>query len=395
MKNKFYWLFGLVCFAIIWQGCASEEPKNEPKTALKTTSATANLAATNFSLSDWGAAGATLLTINEAWKGSQTAQKYLLCPRERLDELRDLPKNMQVIATPVRRIVCTSTIQAAMLTLLGATDNIAAMSDGKYIYDAQIASRLAQNKIVDLGNDQVIDYERLLAAAPDIVLVFGLAAPAKMCNKLDELNVPSIYIAEYIEPTPLGRAEWICVVGALLGKTAEARAIFEQNIYAPYEKLRLLASQQAQNKPKPTVFTGIAYEGTWYVAGGRNFLATLIADAGGKYIFDADTTASSVALSFEYVYAQAQKADIWLNVSQAKTKAELLGMDSRYADFAAFAQGKIYSYHKRVSDNGGFDVFESAIVQPHLLLQDFMHIFHADSLRSDSLYYYLPLGSSK
>jgi iron complex transport system substrate-binding protein len=389
-KNIFLWLSAF-CLMVVWQSCTAEKTQNEQKTAKKT----ANLAATNFDLSDWDAAGAMLLTIYTPWVGSQTPQKYLLCPRERLAELQNVPENLQIIATPVRRIVCTSTIQAAMLHLLGATDNIAAMSDGKYIYNSAIMSRLEQNKIVDLGNDQVIDYERLLATSPQLVLVFGLAAPAKMCNKLDELAIPNMYIAEYIEPTPLGRAEWICVIGALLGKTAEARAIFEQNIYAPYQKLRLLANQQAQNKPKPTVFTGVAYEGTWYVAGGRNFLATLIADAGGKYIFDADTSASSVALSFEYVYANAQKADIWLNVSQAKTKNELLGMDSRYADFEAFRQGKIYSYHKRVSANGGFDVFESAVVQPHLLLQDFMQIFYADSLQNDSLYYYLPLESSK
>ncbi len=372
--------------SIFFFSCSSPAPKGE----IQAQKLRSNAAATNFSLSDWGRAGALLLTINSPWQGA-SAQKYLLCPREKIADLGGLPADVQLIATPVERIVCTSTIQAAMLQKLGVADKIVAMSDGKYLYNSDLRAALAAGRIVDLGGDQIIDFEKLVAARPDIVLLFGLAAPAKLQSKLQELQIPQLYIAEYMENTPLGRAEWICVLGALAGDYSAAKQLFDSQILAPYAQISNANQEKRNQKARPKVLTGIAYEGVWYVAGGRNFLATLIADAGGDYIFAADSSRGSVALAFERVYAESQKAEIWINLSEAKTKKQLLGFDPRYADFAAFGSSRLYNYHRRCSPNGGFDVFESAIVQPHLLLADLHHIFYADTIKADSLFYYLPL----
>jgi iron complex transport system substrate-binding protein len=387
MRLFFVFFISFFAASLFFLGCAAPSPKAENQAG----KVMANAAATNFSFTEWGTAGALLLTIKSPWQGGEV-QKYLLCPREKIATLGALPQGVQLIATPVQRIVCTSTIQAAMLEKLGLADKIVAMSDGKYLYNSDLRAAVASGKILDLGGDQIIDFEKLIAARPDIVLLFGLAAPAKLQSKLQELQISHLYMAEYIENTPLGRAEWICVLGALAGDYSKAKQLFDSQIFAPYVQIRAENTpKKAEQKAKPKVLTGIAYEGVWYVAGGRNFLATLIADAGGDYIFAADSSAGSVPLAFERVYAESQKAEIWINLSEAKTKKQLLGFDARYADFAAFSSGKIYNYHRRCSPNGGFDVFESAIVQPHLLLADLRHIFHADSVRADSLFYYLPL----
>lgn len=341
-----------------------------------------NKYATNFSIEPRD--GYTLLTIPQAWKGATQPVQYALYPRT---APRPTVAHAICIPTPVERIVCTSTIQVAMLDFVGASDKIVGISDGKYLYNTAIKSQLETGKIADLGNDQAFNYEKVLTLAPDVVLIFGLDGASKTAQQLENLHIPTFYLAEFMETTPLGRAEWVRVVAALLGTEPAIATKFQQQIAQPYEQIK----QRAQQTQRPSVLTGIAYEGTWYVAGGKSFLAQLVADAGGAYLWRDNAETGGVPMAFEAVYAQALAADVWLNVSEARDLATLRTFDPRYTEFTAFQRGRVFSYAKRVSPSGGYDIFESAVVQPHLVLQDLARIFQTAAPPEDSLFYYTRL----
>lgn len=340
--------------------------------------------AANFSIEKL--ADYQLITIHKPWANAAQSLRYALYPRNR--PRPQLPLDALPIAVPVQKIACTSTAHAAMLDFIGQTDKIVALSDGKYIYNQFIFNKLAKGEIIDLGNDQSFNYEKLLTAAPDLTLVFGLNNESNTAKKLSELGQNVLYIAEFLETEPLGRAEWVKVAAALFGEDTQQKTdiLFKDSVETPYLQLK---NQISTHKKKPTVLTGLAYEGIWYVAGGESFLAKLIADAGGDYLYKNQKTAGSVPFPFEKVYAEAQQADIWLNVSEAQSLDNLKKANALYADFAAFQSKKVFSYHKKVSPNGGFDIFESAILRPHLVLADFYQIIHNQPV--DNLHYYQQL----
>lgn len=341
--------------------------------------------AQNFSIESYSTH--QLLSIRSAWKNAGATFRYVLYPRDKPRPVLSEQTDLLYIPVPVQRIVCTSTIQAAMLEFLGLSDKIVAMADAKYAYNAQLLAAVSQGKIADLGNDQQIDFEKLVAAQPDLVLGFGLNEASKLLKRCEQMQIPSLYLAEYTETEPLGRAEWVRVLGALFGKSAEADSLFQTQIVAPYQKIQAQAQSQAPTT-RPTVFTGIAYEGRWYVAGGKSHLAQQLQAAGGAYLWADNPETGGVGVDFEQVYTKALQADIWLNVSQANDLQTLAKFNPHYADFKAYQNKKVYSYSKRVSPNGGYDIFESAIVQPQLVLRDLSLILNPSAFPNDTLFYY-------
>ncbi|ASC69534.1 hypothetical protein XM38_004610 [Halomicronema hongdechloris C2206] len=104
-------------------------------------------------------------------------------------------------------------------------------------------------------------------------------------------------VAEYLEPSPLGQAEWLKFTALFFNQEAQAEAEFAA-IATEYEALtRLTASIQA----RPTVLTGFSYDGTWYVPGGQSYVAQLLEDAGADYLWAEVEQTGSVPLDFEAV----------------------------------------------------------------------------------------------
>jgi iron complex transport system substrate-binding protein len=164
---------------------------------------------------------------------------------------------------------------------------------------------------------------------------------------------------------------------------------FAQKEFRQIAKKYLEIQQIGKNiEQKPKVMVGMAQEGSWFVPGGKSYTAQFIADAGGIYPWADDTEKGGIPIDFESVLYKAQSADIWLNIVLAKNKNDLLNADSRYSAFKPFKNSEIYSYTARISENGGYDFYESAIVHPELVLADLIKIFHPKKFPEHKLYYY-------
>ena len=124
-------------------------------------------------------------------------------------------------------------------------------------------------------------------------------------------------------------------------------------------------------------------------------MAQFLADAGGQYLWEDDESIGSLFLDFETVFDRAASADFWLNVSQWWfTLDDALAEDSRYANFAAFENGQVWSNNLAINESFGNDFFESCSAFPELILQDLISLLHPDLLPDVERRYYRQLSGS-
>ncbi len=377
MRYCYYFIFIIAIFLLV--GCQAEQPTEKPT---PTTEKAVNIPlryATNFTVEKIGKN--TLLHIKSPWKDAAEGKQYLLYPKD-----SPTPKgypNATKIGVPVSRIICTSTVDIAFLDALGASDKIVAISNGSYVYNPTIRTALAEQKIVEIGGNNTIDYERALTTNPDLAFIYSINAKNDY-QKFEELGIPTVFMSDFMEKTPLGRTEWLYFVAHFVGLEQQA-ALLLDTIQMDYNRIKSMAQMAPE---RPTVLTGAVYEGTWYVAGGKSLMAQLIADAGGNYLWADNTELSGVPLDFEAVYPKALTANIWINMFSYTKQKDLLASDSRYQEFTAVKNGRVYNYFKRATPEGGSDMFESAIVHPEILLQDLNLIFSKIAPQPTALYYY-------
>lgn len=343
--------------------------------------------ATGFEILGEEGKESTLLRVTAPWQGENTPVRELFIRRN--DETVPHGFTGQVINGDAERIVCMSSTQIAMLHLVGASDNVIGVSGINFITDQDIQSRRAD--IGDVGYDGNINYELLVNLKPDLVLLYGVSAADPMENKLKELGIPYIYIGEYVEESPLGKAEWMMAVAETVGKRHQAEEVFQQ-IPEKYEALKQRVAQAGESRPK--VMLNMPYGDSWFLPPNDSYFVTLLNDAGAEYVYSANNTKSSKAVDMEEAYLLASKADKWLNLgSNIKTPTDLWTTLPKFASLPVVRTGGIYNNTERLTAAGGNDFYESGVVNPDLVLRDLIKIMHP-SLVSEPFTYYRHLTYS-
>lgn len=329
---------------------------------------------------DWSRRGdAVALTIREPWKGARAPLRYAVANGARPPEAG---KGVQGVTAPARRIAALAAVHTGFLAALNATDRIVAVDARRHVYHADVRAGLAAGTVVEVGSGAALNVERLLAAKPDLVLANAVGASEyDALERLRRAGVPVLVTAEWMERHPLARAEWVRLFGILIGEPARADSLF-----AAVEAAYLKTAETARHMPrKPTVFLGGPFRDQWFVSGGRSYMARLIGDAGGDYLWSGDTTAGGVPLNFEAVLARARRADVWLHPGDWRRLADGLRQDERFARFDALRRGDVYNSDNRLHADGANDYWETGVVRPDLILSDLLSVFHGTE---DTLYYY-------
>ena len=283
------------------------------------------------------------------------------------------------IKTPIKRGVFLSSTYIAMLSVLNSVDIIKGCTNANWIYDSVVYQKYLHGEIANLGDGLNFDAESIIAQSPDIVMKYIYKSPDQIDDILKNAGVPIVYNIEFMEKDPLGRAEWIKLMGLLTGKEEKADSVFN-SIVKNYKRYCLLAKQAAN---KPTVLVGNTYKGVWYAVGGNSFVAKLISDANASYYWKNDSTAGNLPLSFEAVLQKQKDDEYWIDAN-ASSLSEILNVEPRCNQFKAFQTGKVYHYNKRINPEGGLDYYESGVIRPDLLLRDLLIILHPGLLDSTS-----------
>ena len=323
--------------------------------------------------------------------GPTDTTRYVLLPRGA--SLPDtLSPTTPMIRTPVQRIVTTSTTHLGLVELLDARGRLVGIGQADQVYDEDIRQRVRQGQIQEVGTEGALNIELILSLQPDLVMVSampGVATPGIRLQQYQPLlnaGIPVIVNAEWMEASPLGKAEWVKLLAVLLQQESLANQRFEA-IASTYDSITQRIQHIAQ---KPLVITGSPFQGTWYVPGRNSYVGQLLRDAHATWPWEQDTSAISFNVALETLYPYGLKADYWIHPGLHQQLSTLAEQDERLTAFQPYQQGKVYNHYRRVSAQGANDYYESGAVRPDLVLADLVEIFHPEVLEH-TLYYYQKL----
>lgn len=317
------------------------------------------------------------VTLRNPWDTIKTLRTYILVERHD-NEGKDnniVPgqkfKDATTVNIPIEKAVIYSSVHCSLIDELGAIESIAGICDMKYVNVKNITELYNQGKIADCGEGMNPDIEKIIDIQADAIMLSPFENSGGY-GRVENLNIPIIECADYMETSSLGRAEWIKFYGLLAGKAKEADSLFSK-----VEKEYLQLKELAMNVDKrPTVITEMKYGSAWYVPAGNSTMCKTLTDAGAKYIFDYTEGSGSKPLSFETVFDKGQKADFWLikyNQTTDKTYSELASDYSPYKNFDAWKNRKIYGCNTRY-----VNFYEESPFHPEKLLKDLILIFHPE-----------------
>ena len=372
MKN----IYAFILFGCLLFGCKAPQKQSN----------VINLAkyARGFSIENKGEYD--ILTLKNIVPNSQKVFEYVLLPNN-VQPPKDV-KYEGIIRVPINRLVATSTTHIAFLEELNATEILVGFSEPKYISSPKVQERIKQGKIIDVGQSQQMNVERVIDLNPNLILSFGVESIDNSLKRFNERGIPSVFIGEWNEQNPLGRAEWIKVFGALVGKKEEANLLFLET-----EKKHITAKNLLNNiTNRPTILAGAIYQDAWYLPGGNSYLANLLEDAKTNYLWKEDTNSGSLALSVEAVLEQGQDADFWFAPGQHTSYSILNQEHALYSRFKAAEAKNIFTYSLTKGSTGGILFFESGACHPDLVLKDIIHHLYPELIKSYKPTYFLPLN---
>ena len=336
--------------------------------------------ATGFEIKGAEGKESVLITVTNPWQGADSVTTWLFIARNG----EDVPEGFagQVLEGEASRIVAMSSSHIAMLDAVGETGRITGVSGLDYISNPDMQAR--RDSIGDVGYEGNINYELLVSLDPDIVLLYGVNGANSMESKLGELGIPFMYVGDYLEESPLGKAEWMVALSELVGKRENGEKVFAA-IPVRYNALKEKVAENVRNFP--SVMLNIPYGDSWFMPSTESYAIRLISDAGGDYIYKKNTGNASKPIDLEEAYLLASEADMWLNVGVLNTLDELRKACPKFVDTRCFKTGNVYNNNARVNPAGGNDYFESGVVHPDLVLRDLVKIFHPELVEEEFVYY--------
>ena len=322
----------------------------------------------------------TIIRVTNPWQSANDVETMLFIARG--GEKAPAGFRGQVLQGDAKRVVCMSSSHIAMLDAIGAVESVVGVSGKDFITNPYIVAH--RHSIADVGYDGNINFELLVAQRPDIVLLYGVTGACTMQSKLDELGISYIYIGEYVEEDPLGKTEWLIAIAEIVGCREQGIAYFSQ-VPQRYNHLQSMAA--IATSPQPKVMLNTPYADSWFMPSTTSYLARLIADAGGDYIYKKNTSNHSLPIDLEEAALLTTEADIWLHVEGVSSLQDLHNQYPKFAKMPCVQRGEVYNCDQRRVTGGGNDYWESGVVQPDVVLRDLIKIFHPELISEELVYY--------
>ena len=323
----------------------------------------------------------TIVDIRDPWNPQRNLQRYVLIDRNKETPV-ELPSGT-LIRTPIQKVMVYTVVHCAVLDELGVADDIAGICEPRFIHAPAIRSRLADGMIADMGESASPNTEKMIELGVEVVLASPLHNTGY--GAVEKTGIPIIECPDYMEATPLGRAEWLYFLGLLTGKSALADSLFHET----ETRYMDIKNKIAMVTHRPTLFTEKKYGDSWYVPAGDSFMAHLYRDAGADYIFSYLSGAGGTPLNFEIVLDKAIHADYWLfnyALDAEMSYQSLVAEYELYANFDAFKKHRVYGC------NTDFSIFfEEVPMHPDFLLCELVAILHPELIPGYQLRYFHPL----
>lgn len=337
--------------------------------------------ATHLTMVDYGKYIA--VSVRNPWDTLRVLQQYLLFPYEMDLSDEELPQDYTIVRVPMRKAVVYTSVHAALLAELGVVDRISGLCDGQYSRCDEIIERLEDKRIVDLGSSMNPDIEKMIMIDPDGLFISPFESGDK--GKADRLQIPVIECADYMEQSPLARAEWMRFYGRLFGCTDAADSLFRvvERDYLTECALAEDVVKRLGNK-HPVLLCDMPMGNVWYQPGGNSTMGRLYRDAGAQLLFDNNEKSGGVPYSFEAIVERAiNEADVWLlryNSHADITLKTLLADIPVSRELTPFLENRVWG-----CNTSYVPFYEQVPFHPECLLHELVSILFFD--KSENRYY--------
>jgi iron complex transport system substrate-binding protein len=298
-------------------------------------------------------------------------------------------KGAQVVTVPINSLYSSSTTHLPLLVDLNRLDVLTGVSRLRDLLGDELAQRAKSGLVREFAPMSVTNDELVVAARPSLFMSGSTSSPS--LGVIRSAGIPVVKNIEWRETTALGRAEWIKYMAAFLNEERTADRVYS----AMKQRYRALSARaMAQPEAKhPLVMTGRAARGSFVIAGGRSYVAAMIADAGGRYVWADNSSTGSASVDLEAQVQRAANADIWINGGAWKNLANMLEDEPRNAAFKAQRTGQVWVYERRQAADGSNDYWSRSVSRPDLVLADLIKIFHPSLMASHAFEWYMQVPS--
>ena len=275
--------------------------------------------------------------------------RYLVVP-EGKTEPSGLPGDVAVIKQPLKNIYLAATSAMDLFCSLDGTDRITLSgtdASGWYIEEAR--SALEDGRMLYAGKYNAPDYERILSMSCDLAIESTMIYHSpEVKEQLEQLGIPVLVERSSYESHPLGRMEWLKLYAVLLGREEQAERCFDDQVR------QLLPVMNQENTGKTAAFFYISSNGYVNVRKSGDYVAEMIALAGGTYVPQGlagnENALSTMNMQMESFYAAARDADYIIYNStidgELDSLDQLLDKSSLLADFKAVKEGNVWCTEK-------------------------------------------------
>lgn len=321
----------------------------------------------------------TKLVIKNPYPNAKDSFEFYLIKKGQ--QLSIAKKNS--IHIPIKKIVVTSTTHIPMLNILNEAESLVGFPNLKYISTPAVRHLIDAKKIKELGNTTQLNTEILLSLKPDVLIGFSMQSTNKVYATIEKSGIPVILNGDWLEETPLGRAEWLKFFGVLYDKNTLADSLFKA-IADDYNNSKRIAFKAKQS---PTILSGVLFKDIWNLPAGDSFVAQFLKDANTDYYWQDTKGTGSLNLNFESVFDKAQNADFWIAPGHYTSISQLKKTNIHYTRFKAYKSGQIYTFALTKGDTGGVLYYEEAPLKPNIVLKDIIKVTHPELLAGYKPYF--------
>lgn len=326
--------------------------------------------------------GYSIVTVSNPWPKANKSYTYILKKRKGI--VPDSLRSNLIISVPIQKIVVTSTTHIPSLEMLGVEKTLIGFPNLDYISSEKVRALIDNKKIKELGNNQSLNTEVLIDLQPDVIMGYGIDNNNPTLDNLEKNGLKIVLNGDWNEQSPLGKAEWIKLFGALYDQQEKANELFSK-IEQDYLKTLKIAQKALSN---PTVLVGDMFEDKWNLPQGNSWGCSFIKEAKGNYLWSETTGTGSLSLSFETVLEKAKNAEFWFTSGQFSSLEAMTNANPHYNQFKAFQNKNVYSFIRKKGEKGGVLYYELAPNRPDLVLKDLVKILHPELLKSYELYFF-------
>ena len=322
--------------------------------------------------------GYTCVDVRNPWDSTKILHRYILVERD-----KNLPENLPegtLIRTPLEKVVVYSSVHCGIMEALGLEKEVVGVCESRYVDIEFVKSGLKNGSISDLGEASSPDVEKIIDLAPDVIIASPLEGMGY--GRVEKIGIPLVESVDYMEVTPLGRAEWIRFYGLFFGKEHVADSMFYATVKS-YNNIKEIVKNVSF---RPKVISETKTGSVWYIPGGKSYMANLFEDAGAYYPWRDNQNSGSYPVSFESVLERGEDADIWIMKFNKPTDMNYDNLKSEYAGyeyFSAFKKRAIF-----ICNTGKTLYYEELPIHPDYILKDLVWVFHPKLLSDYTPRYY-------